>query len=295
MKLGVRDQIQATIISAVMALFLGLTPSTSVSANETASDVIRGAGAHYSWIVFDALKQELEEKSNRKITLFGKYSTLGIGCKAGIKMAKQNVPGRETFGFICCPLSDEEIEKEQLIVYPLAYEPIRILVNKSNPIDNLTAEQVRSVFRGEITNWKELGGLDKPIVIVTRLHCKKRPGHWKTILKSAKEFRSTRINVKSSKEMMRRISSLSSAFGHTGSTVMHGPDDKTKVITVDGLAPTAANLATKKYPFYRKLQVVTNRQPSDDVLAIIRTVQTGDSFQAVTKKYELLPILVDTN
>lgn len=269
---------------------VALAPTTKSMANAEGDDVIAGAGAHFAYVIFDMLKKELEEKSNRRIALFGKNSTLGVGCKAGVKMAKQNVPGRETFGFVCCPLDQEEIDKEGLIVYPLALEPVMILVNESNPIDNLTSQQVRDIFQGKVTNWREVGGNNQPIVVVTRLHCKERPGHWKTILPSDKEFRQDRINVKSADEMVSQINKFPGAFGHTGSTWEFDIEDQVKIVRVDGLLPTAKNLAAKKYPFYRPLSAITNRQPSPDVLAIIKNVQEGDSFKEITKRYQLVPI-----
>ena len=167
-----------------VTVILTLTAAAPVSqaAIEDNDNALMGAGAHFAWIVFDALKHDLERVTGKETVLFGQYSMLGVGCNAGIKAAKQNKPGHETFGFLCCPLSQEEIDKEGLIVYPLAKEPILILTHDDNPVSNLTSQQARDIFSGKIISWKEVGGPNKPIVVVTRLHCKKRPGHWKTIL-----------------------------------------------------------------------------------------------------------------
>lgn len=251
---------------------------------------ITGAGAHFSWIIFNSLKQDLESVSGRKITLYGKDSMLGQGCNAGIKNAKLNGPGKETFGFVCCPLREEEVEKEQLRVYPLALEPILILVNQTNPVNNLSSQQVRDIFAGKITNWKEVGGHDQPIAVVTRLHCKKRPGHWKTILPSASKFRKLRLNVSSADEMVKRVSDFDGAIGHTGSTWLFETGNKVKHITIDGKAPTAENLKKKAYPFYRQLSAVTDLKPTEDVKKIIHEVQTGSAFFKVAKQFNLLPL-----
>lgn len=251
---------------------------------------ITGAGAHFSWIIFNSLKQDLEKVSGRKITLYGKDSMLGQGCNAGIKNAKLNGPGKETFGFVCCPLKKEEVEKEKIRVYPLALEPILILVNQTNPVNNLSQQQVRDIFAGKITNWKEVGGHDKPIAVVTRLHCKKRPGHWKTILPSADKFRKLRLNVSSADEMVNRVSDFDGAIGHTGSTWLFETGNKVKHITVDAKEPTADNLKKELYPFYRQLSAVTDLNPSDDVKAIIHEVQTGKAFFKVAKQFNLLPL-----
>jgi len=265
-------------------------PVFSKEMQQEEEGVLMGAGAHFAWIVFDAIKDDLEKKTGRKTMFFGENSMLGVGCNAGIKAAKQAANGKETFGFVCCPISDEEVEKEQLIVYPLAKEPILILTHTSNPVNDLGAEQVKKIFRGDITNWKEVGGNDEPIVVVTRLHCKKRPGHWKTILPSKDDFRQERLNVKSAAAMVQRVSDFSSAIGHTGSTWKFNPTDKVKAITVDGIKPTAENLANGKYPFYRVLSAITNKTPSPDVVKLIKETQTGPAFRKVAKQYQLLPL-----
>ncbi|RKZ56691.1 MAG: hypothetical protein DRQ44_16470, partial [Gammaproteobacteria bacterium] len=224
------------------------------------------------------------------LQLYGKNSNLGMGCNAGIKLAQQHSHDHQTFGFVCCPLSQQEIDKKKIIVYPLANEPILILVNKNNPIENLSIDQVRNIFRGDITNWKDVGGWDKPIAVVTRLHCKKRPGHWKTILPSAEAFTKERINVSSADEMVKMVTKFDTAFGHTGSTWIFDENSNVKAISIDNVVASADNLKNKTYPFYRKLSAVTSMDPSEDVLTIIKKVQYGKSFEAIAKKYNLLPL-----
>jgi len=252
--------------------------------------IVTGAGAHFAWVIFDSLKADLEKTSGRSIELHGRNSTLGMGCNAGIKTAMMNASGHETFGFVCCPLSNEEVDSKKLLVYPIALEPVLMVVNQANPVSNLSADQVRAIMRGDVVNWNEVGGSDEPIVLVTRLHCKKRPGHWKTILPDAAEFRQKRLNVSSASDMVQRVSDFRSAFGHIGSTWEFGPDSRLKVLSVDGYQPTAENLRNKQYPFFRNLSAVTNQTPSEDVLKIIHEVQTGPAFKAVAERYNLLQL-----
>ncbi|MEE8388762.1 MAG: substrate-binding domain-containing protein [Acidiferrobacterales bacterium] len=251
---------------------------------------ITGAGAHFSWVIFNELKPALERRSGRQVKLFGKESMLGMGCNAGIRTAQQNRPDHETFGFICCPLSAREIKEKNIRVHPIAREPVLILVNNKNRITNLSRQQVRGIFSGKIKNWREVGGENKPIVVVTRLHCKHRPGHWKSILPKAKAFRKDRLNVKSAAEMIKRVTDFPGAIGHAGTTWVFGRDSEVKSVSVGGSAPTARNLLAGRYPFYRVLSAVTNYQVSPDVMTIIRHVQTGPEFSSVAKKYELVPI-----
>ena len=79
---------------ALASAFFLITANSGVGAEEKAP--ITGAGAHFSWVIFNDLKPSLEHKSGRKIHLFGKESMLGMGCNAGIKTAKLNREGHET-------------------------------------------------------------------------------------------------------------------------------------------------------------------------------------------------------
>ncbi len=287
-----RQQINWGFLATLLVSCLAFTPA---GADEDGTDdVLLGAGAHFAWIVFDAIEADLEAKTGRKISLYGKNSMLGAGCNAAIKLARQATENHETFGFVCCPLSEKEVEREGLLVHPLALEPILILVREDNPVGNLSSAQVRAIFRGEISNWQDVGGTDKPIVLVTRLHCKNRPGHWKTILPSPKDFRKTRLNVNSAATMIQRLNDFSGAIGHTGSTWVFAPDDRVKALSIDGHKPTAANLASGAYPFFRQLSAITNRTPSADILKLIRETQHGPAFQRVARQYELLPLRPQT-
>lgn len=271
-------------------MLLGLLYPMQSAAEDNQSQTITGAGAHFAWVVFDALKDELEETTGKNITLFGKNSNLGMGCNAGIKLAKQSSHDHETFGFVCCPLSQEELDEEKIKMYPLAEEPILILVNKKNPIENLSSQQVSSIFAGEIKNWNEVGGWDQPIVVVTRLHCKKRPGHWKTILPSADAFVKKRLDVGSAKDMVKMVTSFDTSIGHIGATWIYDDDTNVKAIKVNNLEATAENLKNNAYPFHRQLSAVTSLEPTDDILTTIRQVQHGESFDGVAKRFNLLPL-----
>lgn len=251
---------------------------------------LTGGGAHFSWVIMDAMKQELEQKTGRELVLFGRQHMLGAGCNAGIKKAWENRPGNETFGLVCCNMSKDFLKKEGLQLHPIAKEPVLILVNKSNPVNNLSLKQVRQLFSGKITNWKEVGGWDEPVAVITRLHCKHHPGHWKTILKTPEEFSKKRVNVKSAAEMVKRISDFSGAIGHTGSSWAFEDSDNVKYVSVGGIKPTYGNMVKKRYPFYRQLGIVTHGDISKDLKTMIREVQTSKNFRTLAKQYGLRPL-----
>jgi phosphate transport system substrate-binding protein len=264
--------------------------TTATAAEPAAPTRITGAGEHFTWVLLDEISPVLERDYQVKLNLIGRESMLGHGCNQGIKKAKENRPGHETFGFICCPLDQAEVDKEGLSVHPIAREPLLIIVNKANPITDIPLEQVRAIYRGEIRNWKDVGGPDRPIVIVLRPHCPQRPGHWKTIVPRVEEFRKDRIDVKAEAEVVQGVSDFAEGIGNIGSTWVFEARHRVKTVTVGGIAPTAENLASGKYPFYQEQSIVTHGPISSKLAAIIREVQGGAAFRAVLKKYELQPL-----
>jgi phosphate transport system substrate-binding protein len=286
------DPARRLVRPAALALLLLLGPAAVAQSaeNAPAAPTVTGAGEHFTWVLLDELRPQLERNHRLKLNLYGKESMLGYGCNVGIKKAKENRAGNETFGFICCPLAKEEVDKEGLTVHPVALEPLVIIVNQSNPVKDIPLDKVRAIFRGEIRNWKEVGGEDKPIVVVLRPHCPQRPGHWKTIVPSAEQFRKDRIEVKAEAEVVQGVSDFAEGIGNIGSTWQYEPQHKVKIVTVSGVAPTAENLRNKSYPFYQEQSIVTRGKLSAPLAAMIREVQSGAGFRNVAKKYELLPL-----
>jgi phosphate transport system substrate-binding protein len=280
---------RSIVFPATLIFSFCLMSGSAGLADEPKNNVIVGAGAHFSWLIFTKLKGELEKASGRTLELHGIGSMSGgVGCNAGIKNARASTPEKEAFGFVCCPLTEED--KKGIIVYPLALESILIVVNKNNPVNNLTSQQVKDIFAGKIINWQEVGGQDKPIVVVARLHCKQRPGHWKRILPTDKDFCQIRIDANNASNMEKAITDIPNAIGHIGSAWEFKQDSKVKILSVDGYTPSMASLKAKTYPFYRRLAAVTNKTPSNDLLKIIRTAQTSPTLLEISEQYRLLPL-----
>ncbi|MCK4742933.1 MAG: substrate-binding domain-containing protein [Sulfuriflexus sp.] len=278
------------IIRNLLCILVACLLTMPIISNADSNELVTGAGAHSSWVILNKLKPILEKESGYDITLFGKQSMLGVGCNAGIKSTAQSSPQHENFGMLCCPLDDAEISEKNLEVFPLALEPLMILGHEKNPITNLSTKQVKAIFSGEINNWKAVGGLDKSIVVVTRLHCKKRPGHWKRILPTPEAFTRKRINVQSADEMVKRVGDFESAIGHAGTAWLRGESSHTKIIRVNGYLPTSENVKKGNYKFFRQLSIITKNDASKRLKDLMRRVQKEVVKNSeLLSEYQLLP------
>ncbi len=152
------------------------------------------------------------------------------------------------------------------VAHVIAMDGLPILVHPSNPIKNLTVEQVRNIYIGKITNWKELGGPNKKIVVISR---DTNSGTYETFEKlvmthkiNGKKNREKIMNgseyVGSNGAMRQRVQTTPAAIGYAGL----GFVDKTvKALTVNGIKPTARTVASGKYPISRPLYMFTNGYP----------------------------------
>lgn len=86
-----------------------------------------------------------------------------IGSSAGIKNV---ISGVSEIGMASRELKDEE--KSQVKETTIAYDGIALVTNPKNEVENLTMDNIKDIYTGKVTNWKELGGKDSPIVVVSR-------------------------------------------------------------------------------------------------------------------------------
>ena len=93
----------------------------------------------------------------------------GGGCDDGIAAVTKD---RYEMGGLCCPLSQEAAWKRGMIAHKVAVDIKAVMVNPKNHVKDLTLKQVSEIHKGAITNWKQLGGLNKPIALVFREHCR---------------------------------------------------------------------------------------------------------------------------
>ncbi|MBR4733491.1 MAG: substrate-binding domain-containing protein [Lachnospiraceae bacterium] len=134
----------------------------------------------------------------------------------------------------------------ELEIVPIGMEAFVFFVNKDNPVDGLTTEQIRSIYRGEITNWKEVGGVSKMINPLTRV---KGSGSQTMMDKFMEDDMLT---------SRRLLSVFGAGIGYSFRYYLSGmvADDNVKMLAVDGIYPSAENVRNGSYPISTKFYVV---------------------------------------
>jgi phosphate transport system substrate-binding protein len=144
------------------------------------------------------------------------------------------------------------------VAHVVAMDGLPILVHPSNPVKALTVEQVRDIYLGKVSNWKELGGPDLKIIKISR---DTNSGTFETfhklVMKKAKIVGDCEY-VGSNGAVRQRVQSTPAAVGYAGLGFV---DDTVKALEIDGIYPTGRTVASGKYPISRPLFMFTNGYP----------------------------------
>ena len=144
------------------------------------------------------------------------------------------------------------------VAHVIAMDGIAVIVHPSNPVGELTVEQIRDIYVGKITMWSDIGGPKKKIIVISR---DTNSGTYETFenLVMAKEKMAEGIEyVGSNGAVRQRVQSTEAAIGYVGLGFV---DRTVKALTVNGIDATPQTVASGKYPIARPLFMFTNGYP----------------------------------
>ena len=194
--------------------------------------------------VIGALKETFEgENAGVEVT----YNPTGSG--TGIKAVQE---GRCDIGLSSRALKDAE--KEQgLVGTVLAYDGIAVIVNPENTVEDLTVEQIGAIYKGEITNWSEVGGIDAEIVLIGREAGSGTRSGFEEIV-GVEDLCQYRQELTSTGDVITAVSQNPGAIGYAS---LASVKDTVKAIKVGGVAPSEETVKDETYAIQRPFVLVT--------------------------------------
>ena len=159
----------------------------------------------------------------------------------------------------------------EIEIVPIGLEAFVFFVNKYNPVDGLTSEQIRSIYRGEITNWKEVDGASRRINPITRIE----GSGSQTMLD--KFMDGNMINSRNP------LSIFGGSIGYSFRYYLSGlvADENVKMLVIDGIYPDAENIRNGSYPITANFYVVyRNDNPNPNVGRLVEWL-LSDEGQAM--------------
>ena len=241
--------------------------------------------------ILNASQAIVEEymKTNKKarIAVTGGGSGVGIASlinkTADIAMASRNIKSSEVEA-----LKKEGINVEEVV---LGYDGITVIINHGNHIKNLDKKTLAGIFAGEITNWKELGGDDAKIVVLSRDSSSGTHAYFKEEIlrggdsKSVVEYGQDTLYMPSNQAILQEVAKSKYAIGYIGMGYMNDTVDS---LAVDGVKTTFETVADKTYPIAREVFWYVD-SARDGVTKEVVDFAVSDKGQEIVKEEGFVP------
>lgn len=227
-----------TALFAVSAL-AGCGDSSSTTEGTVATD-----GSTSMEKVIGALGEAFEEENSGATFT---YNPTGSG--SGITAVSE---GRCDIGLSSRSLEDEEKEQglEETV---LALDGIAIVVNPENPVKDLSVEDIAKIYKGEITNWSEVGGNDGEIVLIGREAGSGTRDGFESITETEDACK-YRQELTSTGDVITTVAGNENAIGYASLSAV---GDSVKAVTVDGVTPSEKTVKDGSYVVQRPFVLVT--------------------------------------
>lgn len=249
------------------------SPASNTSTGLSGKLVIEGSTSMQK--IFQGLIDTYTAK-NPKVTI----EYIGDGSSAGIKAA---IADTANIGTASRAVKDEE-KSQGLEVVQVADDAIAVIVNPANGVKDLTKDQIAKIYKKEITNWKDVGGNDGPIVVVARDAASGTREAFEGLFDVKDKVQADQEAAKTG-EVKTVIAQNPNAIGYIS---LAYADSTIKSLNIEGMVATTENVINGTYTIKRPFNIVTKGQPDELEKAFIDFIFTDEGAEIISQ--EAVPI-----
>lgn len=209
-----------------------------------------------------------------------KIEVQGGGSSVGIKSARDGVAD--------IGMSSRELKPEEkgLNEFKIAIDGIAVVVHPSNPVKNLTIQQIKEIYTGKIKNWKDVGGKNAQIVVVTREEGSGTRGAFEELVMKGESITESAVVQPSTGAVKQSVSQDPNAIGFISMGVI---DSTIKAVSIEGIEPTEQNVKDGKYKLQRPFLFLTKDKPAGLVKDFIDFALSSEG-QAIVEKHHYIKV-----
>lgn len=174
-----------------------------------------------------------------------------------------------------------------LVEHVIAHDALVPIVNPRNPVSNLTIEQLRQIYSGEITNWQQVGGADEAVIILCHDGTSGNYETWKEKVMGEGKIVTPKAKIMVSDPMKTYVQQNSGAIAFLGLSYI---DNTIRPLAVNGIEAKAVNIKNGTYPIIRDLKLYTTQQSPESIKKFVEYMLAPDKGQKFVEQAGVLPV-----
>ncbi len=169
----------------------------------------------------------------------------------------------------------------------VAVDALVPVVHPENQVKALSSAQLRDIYMGKITNWKELGGKDEKIVVISRDTSSGTYETWEEMIMKKEKVAASALMQTSNGAVAQAVSKNKRAIGYIGFGYLN---PSLKKVDVDGVEATPATALAKQWPIARELYIFTNGEPAGAVKKLVTYLLDPQKGQKAVLEAGFIPL-----
>ncbi len=240
------------------AATLVATIALSASFAHAGKLVIKGSDTLGAKLVPQLAEEYKAKNPDTKFEIAAEGSTTGIAAiidgTAQIGMSSRRAKATE--------VSTAKAKGVDLKPTVVAYDGLAVIVNESNPIKNLTKDQVEKIFAGDVTDWSAVGGQAGKVSIYTRNTSSGTYSDFKELAMKKRDYAGSSQKMAGNEQIAAEVGKNPSGIGYVGLAYIKAPG--IRVVSIDGATPSHKSVQAKSYPYARPTFYYTNGSPQGE-------------------------------
>ncbi len=204
--------------------------------------------------------------------------------KSGTTEAYKKIVDGDVDIIFCAKPSEKQLEyaknkNVELEMVPIGKEAFVFIVNKNNKVDNLSIDQVKDIYTGKITNWKDVGGENKPIIALQRAEGSGSQTAMLSFMKGL-DMKMTTQQIYGRK--------IGYSFRYYVESIVK--DGNIKMLSLNGFEPNIENINSNKYPIVDNFYMVYNKTNSNPNIKVMEEYILSQKGQKILEDTGYIPV-----